>query len=342
MPIVSDIMTSLDNTIRDTGQRLFENTSAAVGPIWSILLTISLLLVGMNMALGVYRMSARDNVQLVTRIVLIYMFAFSWENFSAFYDAVSSGSSNLALSYFNTAYAHGSGSIDSAMDGFAANMGDTADGVARSVGSIARGVLGALFYVFLAALMAIYVLVAGFAKIMLAMLIGVAPLAIIFSIFNRTKSLFEAWLSSFISYLMYPIAASAVLSTVVTVAAGQFRSQDQVQNVGSILGFLVIVFVGIVAIYKIPEAVNHMTGQIHLASIAPEALRLGTGTLRASGQVAANAAGASAVAHPKSFLGGLTGLAPTGGLQSTGQRTAKEAGTAIRAKIAAIRVIRGK
>ncbi|MTH62464.1 type IV secretion system protein [Paracoccus litorisediminis] len=340
MGTVTDILATLDASVHSTGERFFESTAAAVGPLWTVLVTLLLLLIGMNMALGIYRMSARDSVQIATRILLVYMFAFSWANFGSFYDALTSASGNLALGFFSIADA--TGDINAAMDGFASDMGDSADGVMKSMGSITRGVLGALFFLILAVLMAVYVLVVGFAKIMIAFLLGVAPLAMIFTIFNRTKPLFEAWLSSFVSYLMYPIAASAVISAVVAMAETQFREQADVQNLGSILGFMVVVFVGIFALMKIPEAANHITGQMNLASIAPEAMRLAGSSLQRPSQVGANAMGAHGLAHPKQYLAGLSGL-PSGtsdGKSTPHQRSAREAGMALRQKLAALDLMR--
>ncbi|WP_134681470.1 type IV secretion system protein [Paracoccus ravus] len=340
MGTVADIIATLDASVLSTGERFFESTASAVGPLWTIFLTLLLLLIGMNMALGIYRISAKDSLQIATRIVLVYMFAFSWANFGTFYDALTSASGNLALGFFSIA--DGSNDINAAMDGFASDMGDSADGVMKSMGSITRGVLGALFFLILAILMAVYVLVVGFAKIMIAFLLGVAPLAMIFTIFNRTKPLFEAWLSSFVSYLMYPIAASAVISAVVAMAETQFREQADVQNLGSLVGFMVVVFVGIFALMKIPEAANHITGQMNLASIAPEAMRLAGSSLQRPSQVGANALGVHGLAHPKQYLAGLTSL-PSGLTDSKStphQRSAREAGMALRQKLTALDLMR--
>ena len=70
------------------------------------------------------------------------------------------------------------------------------------------------------------------------------------------------------------IASAGVIVAVVTVAHDVFRETEDVTDLGSILGFFVIVFVGIFALMAIPNAVTHITGQISLASIAPQALRV--------------------------------------------------------------------
>ncbi|WP_076650431.1 type IV secretion system protein [Pontibaca methylaminivorans] len=131
--------------------------------------------------------------------MLVFLFARSWTNFGVIYDALSSASGNLAMSFFD----NGASSPAAAMDQFADQMSDVADGAARSVSSIARGMISALLFMVIALLMAAYVLIVGFSKIMIAFLLGVAPLAMIATIFDRTKNLFEAWLTSFVGYLLY-------------------------------------------------------------------------------------------------------------------------------------------
>jgi type IV secretion system protein VirB6 len=108
--------------------------------------------------------------------------------------------------------------------------------------------------------MAAYILIVAFAKIMIAFLLGVAPLAIMATIFEKSKNLFEAWLSALIGYLMYPIAAAAIIGTVITVADKNFATASEVDNIGAILGFLVMCFVGFFALRAIPQAAANIIG----------------------------------------------------------------------------------
>lgn len=333
MGLVTDIMTKLDTSVQNTGQLLFEGTADAMMPIMTIFLTISLLLLGMNMALGVVRMDARSSVQIGTRIIMIYIFAFSWANFGAVYEALSSASGNLALNFFTTT----DGSINGAVDDFSVQMSDVADGAAKSMGSIARGVLAAIFTLILAILMAAYVLIVGFAKIMIAMLLGVAPIAIVCSIFDRTKPMFEAWLSSFVSYLMYPIAAAAVMATVIVVSKDQFRDQEEVKMLAEVLGFLVVVLVGLFALVCIPTAATNLTGQMHLANFAPQAMSLARSSLSLPGR-GLKAAGAPS---PSLMLSGALGSTGTNReVQGQRERSAREAGAYLRSKISSMAKLR--
>lgn len=288
MDLVSEMLGMLDAAISNAGRTFFEATAASVGPLYTAFLTILLVLIGINAALNVYTISMRDAVQLSVRIVLVLIFGLSWANFSALYEALSSGMGNLALSYFGvTGDALAEGDTYTAMDGFALKMAENVDAVSQAQGSIMRGVIAALLYGVLALLMAAYVLIVAFAKIMIAFLLGLAPLAILATIFERTKNLFEAWASALLGYLLYPIAAAAIIGTVITVANQVHRDAEEVSNIGAIVGFLVMCFVGFFALRAIPQAAANITGQINLAHIAPEALRVTARPLTRAGEFAA-------------------------------------------------------
>jgi type IV secretion system protein VirB6 len=274
MDSVSTILSALDATIHSVGQRYFEATANAIGPLYTALLTLLLVLVGINMALNVYRISMRDAVQLSFRIVMVLMFGLAWANFSQIYEAASNGLASLALEYFRIGGDEIGSSATAAMDDIATMMAGNVDSVSSAMSSIMRGFVAAILYVVLGVLMAVYVFIVGFAKLMIAFLLGVAPLAIGATLFEKTKGLFEAWLSALIGYLMYPVASAGVIAAVVTVAHDLFRHSKDVTDLGSVLGFFVIVFVGIFALMAIPSAVTHVTGQMNLASFAPQALRI--------------------------------------------------------------------
>ena len=287
MDSVARLLGLLDGAIVSAGKQYFETTATAVGPIYSAFLSLLLVLVGINSALNVYRISMRDAVQLSFRIVFVLMFGLSWSNFSQIYLAASNGFGDLALGYFKFGDSTLVASATEAMDKMATMMAGNVDSVSSAMSSIMRGFVAAFLYVVLGVLMAVYVFIVGFAKLMIAFLLGVAPIAIGATIFEKTKGIFEAWLSAMIGYLMYPVASAGIIVAVVTAAREVFRNADAVTDLGSILGFFVIVFVGIFALKSIPQAVSHVTGQINLGSFAPEALRIAGKPLEKSSDYAA-------------------------------------------------------
>jgi glycine betaine/proline transport system ATP-binding protein len=57
-----------------------------------------------------------------------------------------------------------------------------------------------------------------FAKMMLTLMLGLAPIMIALSLFDATKDFFHRWVSTTISYAFYPIVIAAMFSTVVGMA----------------------------------------------------------------------------------------------------------------------------
>lgn len=294
MNLVSQIVGQVDVAVTSTAAQYFQTTASSVLSLYLALLGLLFAFIGMMVALNVYALSMRDAFQIGARIVLIFAFGLSWPNFSLLYDALTNASQNLAMSYFAIGGSGLAAQPDVAMDAFATNMADIVDTVTQAMGSITRGLVGALLYGILALLMAAYVLIVAFSKIMIAFLLGFAPIAMIFTIFEKTKSLFEAWLASLIGYLMYPVAAAGIIGSVINVS-NQYTLQATggstgTTNLGSILGFLVIILVGIFALKSIPTAVSNITGHFSLANVAPQALKISAlpGTMLTSSSRARN------------------------------------------------------
>lgn len=334
MALVEDILGDLDAAVLHVGETYFTATATALDPMLTIVATLLIALVGINMALGIYHMSTRDTWQIISRIVLVFLFARTWENFGAIYDALSSGAGSLALSFF----AGDTPSPAAAMDQFAAQMSDVADGASSAVSSIVRGLVAALLFLILSLLMAAYVLIVGFSKIMIAFLLGVAPLAMLATFFERTKTLFEAWLTSFVGYLMYPIAAAAIIGAVASMADAQFTEQDRIEELSMILGFLCVTFVGIFALLAIPTAAANITGSFNLANFVPEAMRLAAKPLTIPGGMALNRAKSNAEAFRSGFT---TGKTPVLAARAR-DRAWAEKGADLRAKLRGINIMQGK
>lgn len=274
MGIVSDILGRIDSAVASAGAQLFKNSADSLHNVLIGMCTAFLAVIGIMMVLGISKMTARETVQVVMRIMLVMLFGQTWGNFNAIYSAVSDGLGNLALSYFDIAGGTPGSNMTGAMEEMAGNLQTNVDGVMTAVGSITRGVLGAFLYIILALLMVAYVLIVGFAKIMTAVLLGLAPLAIMATIFDKTKNLFEAWLSALIGYMLYPVGAAGVIGTLIVVIDNTFNPNDGNTGLANVLPFLVVVIVGIAALASIPTFVASITGNFSLGTFAPQALTI--------------------------------------------------------------------
>lgn len=293
MAFVSDIMGFIDTAISGSAKTMFTAVSSGYGNVIVILAVLAFAAFGLSVALGVVTARTGDITQLVLRIILVFTFGLSWTNFQVIYDGMTGVGDGLVRVIFAAARSGIVGAPQtsvSLMDDFSGQAQEMAAVVIKAESSIARGVLGALMYVLLSLLSAVYILVAGFAKIMIGILIGLAPFAIASTCLKRTQFLFEAWLSALVGYFMYPVAAAAVVAFVTSVAATAFDAKDTSALVG-ITGFIVIIIIAIFALGSIPNIASNITGQLNLGGIAPQALNIVKAPFAKAGSIAKGAAG---------------------------------------------------
>ena len=284
MAIVADIMGFIDSAVNNAAEDTFVVVAANYGGLITILATIAFAIFGLAIGLGMITVRTGDLTQLVLRIVLIFTFGLSWPNFEVIYDALTNTGDGLVAALFSVADESGAGSSIDLAENFANQAQETAASVIRAESAIARGFLGAIMYLLLATLQAAYILVAGFAKIMIGILIGLAPFAIAATCLNRTQFLFEAWVSALIGYFMYPVAAAGVMGFIASVATRAFDISDDSTLIG-ITGVVVIIIVGIYALYTIPQVASNITGQLNLGGIAPQALSIATRPAMKAGEI---------------------------------------------------------
>ncbi len=272
MSFVADIIGFIDAAVLNAARDSFGAISGSFGGVITVMATLLVVMFGVAVSMGIYAVRTGDVFQLVLRIALIFTFGLSWANFSVIYDALTNTSSGLVAGLFSVV-GNGAPSATKLADDFANQAQSAAASVIRAESSITRGVLGVVMYALLAGLQAAYILVAGFAKMMIGILVGLAPFAIAATIFRRSQFLFEAWLSALISYFLYPVAAAGVMGFVANVANSTFAGASKDSLLG-ITGVVTIIIVGIFALKSIPQIASNITGQLNLGGIAPEALSI--------------------------------------------------------------------
>ncbi len=285
--IVTTILSAIDGVILNTGQTLFNSTVIQVSNVAFIMLSLLIILIGINTSLNVYKMSMRDSMQIIVRIVLVLIVGLSWNNFEVIFNALTNATQGLALSFFAPFKGEaGAATATQALDGFGDQMAQTTDNVAQAVSSYFRSLVAFFLNVILALLMAAYVIVVGASKIVIAFLIGFAPFAMICTVFDRTKTIFEGWLTTLVANLFYPIVAAGIVGTIVTVAQSIFQEGASDSILGDFMAFIVLMLAGAMAILKIPSIAHGLTGSFGVASFGPK-------PLTAAGAAFGGAAGAT-------------------------------------------------
>ena len=120
-----------------------------------------------------------------------------------------------------------------------------------------------------------------FAKMMLTLMLGLAPIMIALSLFDATKDFFHRWVSTTVSYAFYPIVIAAMFSTVVGMAnslLAQLGDPNSATNIGSLVPFFVMVFLA-KGFAATPLIVRGISGNLMVAA-APAVVAGSTGIMR--------------------------------------------------------------
>ncbi len=108
-----------------------------------------------------------------------------------------------------------------------------------------------------------------FAKMMLTLMLGLAPIMIALSLFDATKDFFHRWVSTTVSYAFYPIVIAAMFSTVVGMAnslLAQLGDPNSATNIGSLVPFFVMVFLAKGFVAATPLIVRGISGNLMVAA----------------------------------------------------------------------------
>lgn len=268
MDFIKTITGLIDNRITriasDTFQRLAEGLTGGL----EVLAVLLIVLYGINVLFRFTEFSFPQLIGILIRIGAIYVFLFSWENFNVIYSAGTSlfdTVGNTVRSY--VAGDAASGSEDAAEDMFQ-TLAEVIDLVVNGNSVLVRALVGAFLFVVLGILAVVYILVVSYAKLLLAVLIALAPLMGFFLLFQRTRSMFEAWLAAVFGYLMYPVAVGAVIGIVAGLLTHITVEVDASTSLISVLGFITVAGLGIKMLSDVPSIAASLTGQFNLGSMA--------------------------------------------------------------------------
>lgn len=238
-------------------------------------------------------MTAGSCIAFGVKITLIGIFAQSWANFSSVFailTEVPQGIGNNMLGFTTVSDSDGLyGSLDKMLSRFT----EYGDAIGDNAGWVFGAMLGVVFYIIAALFAAVGAGIIAYASIMLTAMIVVAPFAITCSMFEATKSIFDAWSRSTIGYATIPIVTGVALGIIAS--AGEqimltIDGPEAVEEVSRILAFVTILFLSIGVMAAIPSVAQNISGAFGLASNAAGLSGLAREGMVRSSQVAAGGA----------------------------------------------------
>ena len=269
---VSWMVNTVDTFLDGAAESSFGAVAGSLGGILMVASTLLIVLVFVNLALQMRPMDGSTAVGLVVRLLLVSAFALNWTQFNVVASAIIDGLDDLGAGIVE---AVGGGApdggfpsaFDEVMFDFARylnamteNMGWMGGAVATTFGMAMMGLLGAL---------AGAVLI--FAKVMLTLLIGIAPVMIGTSLFDASKDYFHRWLSLLIGFALYPLVIAGVMATVIGMAeemAATLGDPAEDATLGALLPFFAMMFLAAGMIGVIPFLVRTLSGNFVMPAIS--------------------------------------------------------------------------
>lgn len=274
MSVVSWIVDDAQGFLDDAAETQFGAVAATVGTITTLGATLVLILVAINMVFQYRAMDGRTALWLGVKFVLIGIFAQNWTQFNALSASILNGIDSIAGSLI-AAVGGGtpgpSGTYAEEFDSMIADFGDYLNAAGEELNWMAGAILSNLgvFLLSLLGALAAFLMVAS--RLMIALLLGLAPIMIFLTLFDVTKDYFARWLSAVISFAMYPIIIAGVFSTITGISGSlitELGDPEGAPNIGALLPFFMMVLMAKGFIIATPFIVRAVSGNIMMPAIS--------------------------------------------------------------------------
>jgi type IV secretion system protein VirB6 len=266
MSIVTYFVETSQTYLDSAAETQFGSVAATVGTLLVVATTFLVLLVFINMIFQYRAMDGRTAFWLAVKIGLIGIFATNWVQFNAFSSAILSGIDSIAgalVASVGGGSPGPSGTFAEEFDRLIAELGAYLNAAGSELNWMAGAMLDIVGVLLLSILggLAAFILVAS--RLMIALLIGIAPVMIFLTLFEVTKDYFARWLSALISFAIYPIVIAGVFATITGVSSAliaELGDPEGASNIGALLPFFMMVLMAKGFIIATPFIVRAISG----------------------------------------------------------------------------------
>ena len=267
MGVVTWMVDTTDNFLDDAGQTTFGTVASQLGSVIAVGATLAVIGVFINMMFQYKSMDGRTAFWFALKLMLISIFSLNWIQFNAVASAIIDGLDQLAGGMVAGLGGGGAGAgyFASAFDDLIEEFGNYLNAAGDNMHWMAGAMIGAIGAFLLGVIGALCGLVLIFAKIMLAFMIGIAPIMIALSLFDVSKDYFHRWLSSTASYALYPLVIAGVFSTLVGMSRSlmsELGDPSGASNIGALVPFFMMMFLAGGMIIATPLIVRSISGNL--------------------------------------------------------------------------------
>jgi len=189
MSIVSWMVGTADGFLADAAESQFGAVASNTGTIVLLMVTLSLIGVCINMAFQFRSMHGASFFWYLVKLTLIGLFAFNWANFNAVSNAVTGGLDYVAGALISSVGGGGAGATYFAgeFDRLITEFSQYLNAIGNNLNWMTGAILGGIGLVLLSLLGFMTGIILIFAKMMLTLMLGLAPIMIALSLFDATK-----------------------------------------------------------------------------------------------------------------------------------------------------------
>lgn len=273
MSVVTYFVETAQGYLNTAAETQFGAVAATVGTLIAISATLLVIFVFINMAYQVRSMDGRTAFWLALKIALVGIFATNWIQFNSFTSAVLNGIDSIAGSLVASVGGGTpgpSGTFAEEFDRLIQELGEYLNAAGSELNWMAGAMLDILGVLLLSILggLAAFILVAS--RLMIALLIGMAPVMIFLTLFDVTKDYFARWLSALISFAIYPVVVAGVFATITGVSSAlitELGDPEGASNIGALIPFFMMVLMAKGFIIATPFIVRAISGNIVMPAL---------------------------------------------------------------------------
>lgn len=330
MAVIQDIVTSAEQMLTSAARSTFLSLVDASGTLVGYMAVLAVALVGINMMVQLRPMAWGHCLMLMIKLALIGIFAWNWTQFWAVADAIqkaieAAAGGILAASGNGFAGPTITGGFASAIDTLMSEFTEAATSIASEMGGwFATAIVSGICLLLIAVVSAVSALLILFPKIVITILLGLAPIMIAMTLFEITKDFFERWLAACVSWSLYPLFIAAIFSIMLSMGNDMIAKigTDGYDSIGAFIPFIVLMVLILICMALLPTLVSSVSGNMQLL-----------GVMAVAGRFGQNAAGTSRTVKAVGNASLAAGRAPIDTFK--GQNAVGRAGVKVGAGVAA-------
>ncbi|WP_341235863.1 type IV secretion system protein [uncultured Sulfitobacter sp.] len=270
MAVIEDVLSGVDATVASIGADAFEIVAGSVVPVFQVAAVLVVALTGINLAIQAIPMTVPNGISLMLRIVVVAIFLTSFNNFFAVYDAITEAPSRFGATILEAVTGGGVADLYDGLDNLYSESLDVGNAISANGSYLAGAIAGVVMFLISALMATISIIVIAAAKLMIGVLIIIAPLAIVSTMFKQSAPFFEAYVKLALGFALVPMLAAAMAGfTIATAVAVTPSDMSTVETIGDMVSFIVVMMLGAGLMLMVPSIAQSLaqTG-IGLGAIA--------------------------------------------------------------------------